>query len=131
MKNNLIIINILLLCSTLSGTVEYETNQYYFPALDTSALLTNFQYKPDYKIFTPEATAQGAKLSRIEILYGRFEHLDANIMIAKYSGGPNLRATVTRIGENILNPKLLKVPAINDPMAAIPKAAPALPCLAI
>jgi hypothetical protein len=49
----------------------------------------------------------------------------------KYSGGPNLRAATTRMGENTFRPMVLRVPATNEANAAMPSAAPARPCLAI
>ena len=48
------------------------------------------------------------------------------IIMAKYSGGPNLRATPDKMGpvrESAITPN---VPAINEPKAAMPRAGPAL-----
>ena len=50
---------------------------------------------------------------------------------AKFSGGPNFSAADVRSGENKVRPTTLSVPAMNDPMAAMPRAAPARPCRAI
>jgi hypothetical protein len=49
----------------------------------------------------------------------------------KYSGGPNLKANSPKGGAKNINPIKLNVPAMKDPNAEIPKATPALPCLAI
>ena len=49
---------------------------------------------------------------------------------AKFSGGPKCKATDVRNGENSVSPTTLSVPAANDPIAAIPSAAPARPCCA-
>ncbi len=50
---------------------------------------------------------------------------------AKYSGGPNFKAALPRRGVTNISITILKVPAIKDPMAAIPKAGPARPLRAI
>ncbi len=50
---------------------------------------------------------------------------------AKYSGGPNLRATRARGGPTRVRAMTENVPAINEPKAAIPSAGPALPLSAI
>jgi hypothetical protein len=49
----------------------------------------------------------------------------------KYSVGPNSNPNLERGCATKLRTKIEKVPPINDPMADIPKAGPALPCLAI
>ena len=49
----------------------------------------------------------------------------------KYSGGPKLRATAVSIGPRRMSPKSPMVPATNDAIAAMPRAAPARPCKAI
>ena len=48
-------------------------------------------------------------------------------MTAKFSGGPNRNATEVSSGENSVSPMTLSVPARNEPMAAMPSAAPARP----
>jgi hypothetical protein len=52
-------------------------------------------------------------------------------MIPKYSGGPNLRPNRERGAAKNMSPTSPNVPAIKEPNAAMPSAAPALPCLAI
>ena len=54
-----------------------------------------------------------------------------SVIRAKYSGGPNLSAATTRMGDATFSPMLLSVPAMNEAKAAMPSAAPARPCLAI
>ena len=46
---------------------------------------------------------------------------------AKYSGGPNARATEASSGPRDIRTIRLNVPAIQDPMAVIPRASPARP----
>jgi len=53
------------------------------------------------------------------------------IIKVKYSGGPNSKATAERGGAISIKQTILKVPAIKDPNAAIPKAGPAIPLRAI
>ena len=53
------------------------------------------------------------------------------VITPKYSGGPNFSAAATRMGEKKFRPSVLNVPAMKEPMAAIPRAAPARPCFAI
>ena len=48
-----------------------------------------------------------------------------------FSGGPKLRANPAIIGANRVIPRTPTVPATNEPMAAMPRAAPALPFRAI
>jgi hypothetical protein len=48
-------------------------------------------------------------------------------MRAKYSGGPKLSVTRASSGARKVRMTTLSVPAMNDPNAAIPSAAPALP----
>jgi hypothetical protein len=50
---------------------------------------------------------------------------------AKNSGAPNLNPKSAMGPAKTISPMIPSVPAINDPKAAIPKAAPALPSLAI
>src|SRR5271157_423493 len=57
--------------------------------------------------------------------------LKPSTMRAKYSGGPNLRAQLAKVGARKINMKIVIVPAMNDPNAAIPRAGPALPWRAI
>ena len=52
-------------------------------------------------------------------------------MSAKYSGGPNLNVTRARNGARNVRATTLSVPAMNDPNAAMPNAAPARPCRAM
>jgi hypothetical protein len=49
----------------------------------------------------------------------------------KYSGGPNLRAKRDRGSAMTTSPSVATVPPMKEPMAAMPSAAPARPCLAI
>ena len=49
----------------------------------------------------------------------------------KYSGGPNARASLARGGATSISPITEMVPAMKEPKAAIPRAAPARPCRAI
>ena len=46
----------------------------------------------------------------------------------KYSGGPKRMAKAARGGARSIRPMTLRVPAIKEPIADIPNAAPALPC---
>ena len=48
-------------------------------------------------------------------------------MREKYSGGPKLKATLARDGAMKVRTMTLSVPAMNDPNAEIPRAAPARP----
>jgi hypothetical protein len=48
-----------------------------------------------------------------------------------YSGGPNRTAKFARGGASRDIPIIATVPPIKEPIAAIPRAAPALPCRAI
>ena len=50
---------------------------------------------------------------------------------AKYSAGPNLKATSARGGAKAASRKVATVPAKKEPMAAMDRAAPARPRLAI
>ena len=52
-------------------------------------------------------------------------------MRAKYSGGPNVTAHSASGGAESVSSTTLNVPAMNEPSAAIPSAAPALPFNAI
>jgi hypothetical protein len=52
-------------------------------------------------------------------------------MRAKYSGGPNRSANPARVGARTTRPTTLKVPAMKDPKAEIPRAGPARPFRAI
>jgi|GEM_PF-5201520 len=52
-------------------------------------------------------------------------------MREKYSGGPKSRAMSARGGANSRRPNWENVPAMKDAMAAIPRAGPARPFLAI
>ena len=52
-------------------------------------------------------------------------------MRAKYSGGPKLSVTRARNGARKVKSTTLNVPAMKDPNAAMPSAAPARPCRAI
>ena len=49
----------------------------------------------------------------------------------KYSGGPNATATRASVGATSISAMMAKVPAMNEPSAAMPSAGPARPCLAI
>src|SRR3989338_8188883 len=54
-----------------------------------------------------------------------------NTIKEKYSGGPNRRARLAKTGERKVRATMLKVPAIKEANAAIPRAGPARPCRAI
>ncbi len=54
-----------------------------------------------------------------------------SIISAKFSGGPKLSATLPSAGAKKVSATTLKVPAMNEPNAATPSAAPARPCFAI
>jgi hypothetical protein len=49
----------------------------------------------------------------------------------KNSGGPKRRARLANVGAKSISPITPIVPAMKDPKAAMPRAGPALPCLAI
>ena len=49
----------------------------------------------------------------------------------KYSGGPKATATRASVGATSISAMMAKVPAANEPSAAMPSAGPARPCLAI
>jgi hypothetical protein len=53
------------------------------------------------------------------------------IIMEKYSGGPNCKATPDKRGPIIVKAITPNVPAMKEPKAAIPKAGPALPFRAI
>ncbi len=55
----------------------------------------------------------------------------ANTISAEYSGGPKFTATSAATGARNVSPITPMVPATNDPIAAMPSAWPARPCLAI
>src|SRR5699024_1951837 len=55
----------------------------------------------------------------------------ANIVIAKYSSGPNSSATLARGGERSINAIMLTRPPVNDAIIDIPSALPACPFCAI
>jgi hypothetical protein len=50
---------------------------------------------------------------------------------AKVSGGPNESAHFASSGDTSISSTTPMVPAMNEPMAAMPSAAPARPCSAI
>ncbi len=50
---------------------------------------------------------------------------------AKISGGPKRRAALVSGGANSMMPSTLRVPAMNEPIAAMPSAGPARPWRAI
>ena len=50
---------------------------------------------------------------------------------AKYSDGPKATAHFAIRGATSIKARIENVPAMNDPMAAMPSAGPARPCLAI
>ena len=52
-------------------------------------------------------------------------------MMAKYSAGPNLSAIPLRGKARNMSPTRLRVPAMNEPNAAMPRAGPAFPFWAI
>ncbi len=52
------------------------------------------------------------------------------IIRAKYSGEEKLTAALPSTGAKNISPTMLIVPAMKDPKAAIPRAAPARPCRA-
>ena len=53
------------------------------------------------------------------------------LMRAKYSGGPNFRAKLASGGAMRVRPTMPSVPAMKEPKADMPSAAPARPCRAI
>ena len=55
----------------------------------------------------------------------------ASTMSMKYSGGPSRTAYSATIGANTVTSTVAMVPATKEPMAAVAKAAPARPFLAI
>ena len=55
----------------------------------------------------------------------------ASTISRKYSGGPSLTAWVAISGARKVTPSVAMVPATKLPMAAVARAAPARPCLAI
>jgi hypothetical protein len=55
----------------------------------------------------------------------------ANSISEEYSGGPKPTATSAITGARNVSPTTPMVPATNEAMAAMPKAGPARPCLAI
>lgn len=56
---------------------------------------------------------------------------NANNIKQKYSGGPSLIAKFANMGANKVTPTVAIDPATNEPIAAVAKAAPARPDLAI
>ena len=52
-------------------------------------------------------------------------------MSAKYSAGPNRRASLTSIGATKVSARVAMVPAMKEPMAAVAKAWAPRPCRAI
>ena len=56
---------------------------------------------------------------------------NAKIINAKYSAGPNFKATSTTIGASTVNSSVAIVPATNEPIAAVANAGPARPLRAI
>ncbi len=49
---------------------------------------------------------------------------------AQYSGGPNFNAKLASTGARKVKARTLRIAAINEPIAAMPSAVPALPFLA-
>ena len=49
---------------------------------------------------------------------------------AKYSGGPKASAALASAGASSIRPIVPRVPAMNEPIAAMPSAGPARPCSA-
>ena len=49
----------------------------------------------------------------------------------KYSAGPNFTANRASVGATSIRPTIASVPAMNEPMAAMPSAGPARPWRAI
>jgi len=52
-------------------------------------------------------------------------------MRVKYSAGPNFTATRARVGASSISPTTASVPAMKEPIAAMPSAGPARPLRAI
>ena len=78
--------------------------------------------KPNSAIKSPFTTDWPVKLMTI---------VTESSISAKYSGGPKARAYSANRGAKKVSPTTPKVPAAKDPIAAIPKAGPARPCLAM
>ena len=57
--------------------------------------------------------------------------MKASTISAKYSAGPNFSAISTTAGAVNVNATVASVPATNEPMAAVARAAPPRPCRAI
>lgn len=57
--------------------------------------------------------------------------VNATIISAKYSGGPNLSPSSTTSGDGNVSPIVARVPATNDPIALVASAGPARPRRAI
>jgi hypothetical protein len=57
--------------------------------------------------------------------------LSPRIIRPAYSGGPKMMASSATAGARNVSPIRPTVPAMNEPIAAIPRAGPARPCLAI
>ena len=76
-------------------------------------------------------TAAIIRALSMEPLLKKVRTMIPTIIRAKYSGGPNLRATRAKGGPTSVRAMTENVPAINEPKAAIPRAGPALPLRAI
>lgn len=74
---------------------------------------------PEIKAFIFDAPA--SKMTRLR----------PSNMRLPYSGGPNTIASCATSGAMKVRPMRPTVPAMNEPIAAMPRAAPALPCRAI
>lgn len=64
-------------------TQTNSINDFYFKKVNTLMLITNYHHQSEYKVIKKEKPAFAGKISRAEILYGKFENIDANILIAR------------------------------------------------
>ena len=68
---------------------------------------------------------------RIEPWLSQTRMVSPSTIRLKYSAGPNFTATCASVGASSISPTTARVPAMNEPMAAMPSAGPARPWRAI
>lgn len=81
-----ITVKIILFCFIFTLKIFSRTNvmtNFYFQNYDAVSLLSNYQYNPAGDVIKEKEFESKGKMSRTEILYGNFENIDANILIAR------------------------------------------------
>ncbi len=81
--STLVLILFFLLADNISAATNFILNSFYFDRIDTASLISNYRYQPEKDILIGEEFRRAGKISRTELLYGNFESIDANILIAR------------------------------------------------